>query len=447
MIAIIVLSIGIPLLINYLTIGKIIINTNSKYDITIKKLAISSSSISTVTGNGNLTANLKSGSYTVSVSNGSFSTQRVVQIKAHQTEHINLSLQSVGQVEPVSSQMVFDLMATDQSLTYIDLSNHSLTMVTDQNQEKALLPNVIISSLDWATSALGIAQNQLGQLYAVEGSIATELSLPISTSINNYSIAPNGLMYFSNGNVLYAGMVNGDYKQILKSSSNIHIVNASNSGVLVQMGVDSEGSAGDVQNNLRLITPLGKTYTGNIDIDDTAWSPNGSDLAITSDTLTAVYNNQLHLLYSLPTSNVDSIVWLNNTTILYGIAGNLWSYNTQTQTSNILANTSVFGYVSEIYPSQDGSYIYIGVQNANTNNIYLTRLGLENQPVSALMQQLQVFLPDVYEGCSLGYLAFTSPAIIVGETSTAASNCTIAAKNYLQTYGISPTGLNFEAEN
>jgi hypothetical protein len=129
--------------------------------------------------------------------------------------------------------------------------------------------------------------------------------------------------------------------------------------------------------------------------------------------------------------------------VLYSIAGNLWSYSLKTQASNLLANVAVFGNIAEIYPNQDGSYIYLDIQDTNTNTFYLTRLGLNKQPVSAMMQQLQVFLPNTSGGCLMGYLNFTKPSITVDNTGSPTTNCSLVAENYLQTYNINTSLLNF----
>ncbi|HEY5268576.1 MAG TPA: hypothetical protein VII94_05665, partial [Candidatus Saccharimonadales bacterium] len=430
--------------------GKIIVSASSTNDISIQKSTITSSAPKPITGQNTLSASLKSGTYTVTVNNKSFSTQEVIQIKAHHTTRITVKLQSIGQVEPVTSSEVDNLMATPQGLTYIDQVSHGLVSVNAQNQLQTLLPGISFISIDWASSSLGIAQDQSGNLYSIVGTVVKKLSLPITPSNNNYSIAPNGEIYFSDIKSLYAGILNGNYEQMLKNDNNFLIVDASNSGLALNVGNSSDNAASSGENNngiLQLITPQGKTYSNDIEVDDAAWSPNGLDLVVTNDTSTTVYNNHLQALYKLPLGNVNSIVWLNNSTILYGVTSDLWSYNINTQTANELANVADLGYVSGIYPSQDGSYIYMSIQNSLTNSIYLTRLGLNNQPVSALMQQLQVFLPNIYEGCSIGYLDFTSPTIVIQGSGSIYENCVNVAKSYLQIYTINTSSLNFITEN
>jgi hypothetical protein len=442
-----ILYFGVSLLIAYLTTGNIIVSTNGRNDISVLGQGPSSPAPHSSTGKSKLSIKLHDGTYVVTVSNRSFSSQKVIQIKAHQTLRVTVNLQSIGQVEPVTTAEVYDLMATANSLTYIDQNGNSLVNVNNQNQALTLLPSVSFNSINWANPSLGVAQDESSNLYSVEGLVANKLSLPITPSINNYAITPSGFVYFSNGKILYAGSINGNYKQILKSSNTISILKASNSGVVINVSDTAKSSGEKSGGSLELITPQGKTYSGDIDVDEAAWSPNGLDLVVTGDSGTFVYSNQLHLLYSLPKSNVDSIVWLNNDTILYGVASNLWSYNIQSQSTNVLADVIDFGSVSGIYPSQDGSYIYISIEAQPTNNIYLTRLGLNNQPVSALMQQLQVFLPNIYEGCSLGYLNFTSPTITVQGTDSSSENCIAVAQSYLQTYTINTSNLYFVTEN
>lgn len=445
--ALLILYLGISLLVGYLTTGKIMVSTNGMNDISVAR-SYSSSTAPNVTGKNTLSLKLHSGSYIVTVSNRFFTSQRVVQVKAHQTQHVSVNLQNIGQVEPVASSEVSSLMATAQSLTYIDLGSHSLVYVNSQNQVQTLLPGISFNSIDWASSSLGIAQDESGNLYSIQGTVVKKLSLPITPSNNNYALAPNGVIYFSDIKSLYTGSLKGSYKQILKNDDNLSVVNASNSGLVVYDDSSSDKTPvyGEDDNDiLQLITPQGKIYSDDIDVSDAVWSPDGLDFVVTGDgaTNTNVYNNQLKALYRLPQSNVNSIVWLNNSTILYGVGSNVWSYNIKTQTANVLTNVADLGYVSGIYPSQDGSYIYISIQDSSTNSIYLTRLGLNNQPVSALMQQLQVFLPNIYAGCSIGYLDFTSPTIVVQGSGSIYENCVNVAQSYLQIYTINTSSLNY----
>lgn len=445
-----ILYFAISLLVSYLTTGELVVNTNGANDISVIELGVSSPVPHSITDQNKLSLKLHSGSYAITVNDRFFTSQKVVQVKAHQTQRVSVNLQNIGQVEPVTSAEVDNLMATPQSLTYIDLGGHSLVNVNAENQIQTLLPGVSFSSIDWANSSLGIAQDQSGNLYSIEGTVVKKLSLPITPSNNNYAIAPNSVIYFSDGKSLYEGTLNSNYRRISKNNDDFSIVDASDSGLVANVGTSSgqtsTGEEGD-DDILQLITPGGRVYSDDIDVDDAAWSPNSLYLTVTGDAGTTVYNNHLRALDRLPQSNVNSIVWSNNSTILYGVGSNLWSYNIETQTANVLANVIDFGYVSGIYPSQDGSYIYVGIQDSSTNNVYLTRLGLNNQPVSTLMQQLQVFLPNIYQGCSMGYLDFTSPTVIVQGTDTTSENCVSVAQSYLQIYTIKTSDLNFVTEN
>jgi hypothetical protein len=254
------------------------------------------------------------------------------------------------------------------------------------------------------------------------------------------------MLYLSNGNTIYAGVAGGTLSQLLRpvNGEGFSIVSATTKGVLVNE--TSTDASGDKNGDLLFITPA-KTYTIQAGIYDSAWSPNGQDLVVTTDSDSDIYNDRLQLIGSLPANNVTSPVWLNNNVIFYGIAGALWSYNIQTKTSNTVASVSVFGYVSKIYPSQNDAYVYVAIQNTTTNSLELSRLGLDNQPVSPIMQELQVFLPNTYQGCSLDYLDFTAPSVVVDGTDSSGQNCVQAATSYLQLYAINPASLNITTSN
>jgi hypothetical protein len=168
-------------------------------------------------------------------------------------------------------------------------------------------------------------------------------------------------------------------------------------------------------------------------------------LATTDDSGTAILSPSLQTIATVPNRNVNAPVWLNNTTLLYGVSTGLWSYNIQTNQSRLLATSALNSSISEITPSQDGSYVYVLSinQEASPQTYQLSRLGIKGQTPSTMLGELQVFLPNSVNGCGFNYLDFTNTTILVSGASSQEQTCLQQAQSYLQEYAINTNGFNF----
>jgi hypothetical protein len=136
---------------------------------------------------------------------------------------------------------------------------------------------------------------------------------------------------------------------------------------------------------------------------------------------------------------VNSPTWLDDNTVLYGINDQLWKYDLPSGSASVIAKLGDTGQVSQIAPSKDGAYVYISVQKTNTSDglgFELVRLGLRNQPISPALQKIRLLIPNLVNGCALGYTNFTHPTITTQGSSSSRDLCIQNAKDYLQPYGV-----------
>jgi hypothetical protein len=84
-------------------------------------------------------------------------------------------------------------------------------------------------------------------------------------------------------------------------------------------------------------------------------------------------------------------------------------------------------------------------QGQHSSLFYLVRIAGGHETPSSLEEQLEVFLPNTINGCSLGYTNFSSLVVTVISAPGSEQTCLDVAHSYLQEYGVNPSGLNFNS--
>jgi hypothetical protein len=398
--------------------------------------------VNAATGTGGLTASLKPGLYAATVTENNLSTQQTVTIVANQTTSLTLNPEQPGVIEPVSDKAAINVSASTSSLTFTDQNNNDLYTVDSSNQIHLLDSGHAFTNIEWADPSYGVGRSSNNLYYVISGGTFTPVNPPfVATTSSSFGLAPNRQLYITDGTRLYVGQAGGAFKQILKSTHHISILSAGTQAVAIS---EDNGSNEHDQGTLLTVTPSGSFYQTDGESYSVAWSPNGDLLALSSDDGTEITNAQLKQSQSIPSANINAPVWLNETTLLYGLQGSLWTFNTITGQANVIAAMPSGDYVSGITPSSDSAYIYILLQDNNTSGspaYHLYRTGLKGQTVTATQSGLDALLPDTIGQCILGYLDFTQPGVLINGPAGQASSCIQQAQSYFQPYsGILDTG-------
>lgn len=192
----------------------------------------------------------------------------------------------------------------------------------------------------------------------------------------------------------------------VRKESKISSLAASANNVFIGVGGNS-GNEGDKDEAESLVINMqGQKIASKNDLGAYSfrWSPDGSKLALTSDSATTVYDAKLKVIANLPDGNVLGLNWLNNTTITYGLGNNLFSYNISNGDSIQLAtNTSGRG-ITGTSASQDGSQIYVQTEapgSAGNSYDYTVMRANLSKSVPEYLIELGAFLPLNLNQCSV----------------------------------------------
>jgi hypothetical protein len=435
----------------YETSAKIEIDTSPGSSITVTRLNMTQKTAQILHGQSKLTSTFHVGSYSVRVYNKQFETDKTIVVKAHKNQKYIITLIDTKAVEPVTNESTLNISADANHITFLDPSDSNIYSVDNTNSRHLILKSGIITSIKWVNADYGVAQDTTGQLYLINGGSVSHITTPVTTTQNNYALTQNQHLYISNGSSVYEETIDGNFTQVYSINNlKVQISAASNDNILIQQYSINSQSGNSKGSELIVINVSGAKYRIPGEIYNAAWSPNGQYLVASGYGMGGVYDSQLKLVNQLPANNVTSPVWVDNNIIFYGLAENLWSYNLSANNSNLLADVSAFGYISQLTPDKSNAYVYVTIENARTStgNYQLGRFSLSGQPVSVLSQELQVFLPNNINGCSLGYINFIGTPRITysGSDTTPSQNCLNESRNYLQNYSLDPSSLLYGAE-
>jgi len=434
----IVLIVGLNLLYSYLTTGKIAVTSEKTDGVTIR--AIDTAYTKTV--KGSINARVKPGDYSVTVENTSGSSSKIVHVVARQTSPVSLHIITASQAEPVTSRAPGGLVVDQNAMTFVDINNNNLYRVTADGVEHLVDADHSLTTISWADSSYGIGEDGDAQLYIIEGDSVTPLSLPFSHNNNvSFFITAKRTLYVSNGHYLYVQSAGGSLKRFYSADAG-HIITIK--AASDDYAVISDAAANSRKNHIALITTSGTVNNFKEEGYEIAVSPSGKNIAVTSDDETVITDNQLQEVAGVPAGNVNSPVWLNDNTLLYGVTSGLWSYDLQNSSSQKIGDVSRTGYVSSITPDKTGKYIYLLVQN-NSNSgksFLLQRINLEGKQPPGIYVRLGVYLPNTVDECSLGYENFVTMTIEVYGPAESQDDCLGKARDYLKLYNANDPSLH-----
>ena len=442
---VVVLLLGIIALVAYpyLTTAQLSITTNSSDNtIAINRITPNAQSIDTENATGSFSTRVPAGTYSIAVKNKYFASQQVVNVKAMETKNITINLNSIKDVEPVSSRSASYVVADNNSLAFIDRSNRSLYRIDSNNNEQLIDSTHGFSTAEWSDVTYGVGQDTNSNLYKINNNTVTPIVAPFSYDAKTtYYLAPNRDLYIANGKTLYISTAEGGFKQLYVSSQQISVITASNTNVLL-----GESNPEKKEGALVAVSRTGSTNKSTGEAYRAAWSPSGKYLVTSSDVETQVVDAKLHKVISLPTTNVNSPVWLDDHTLLYGVSDGVWKYDVQSGSATLLASVGDVGQVSQITPSKDGAYIYISIQETNNTDglsFQLSRLGLRGQVSSVAVQKIKLLIPNTISSCNLNYINFTKTTILVQGSLADKQTCLKSAQDYLWQYSVNVSQLQF----
>jgi len=395
---------------------------------------------------GNTSVRVEDGVYLIKVSdNTGNSTAEIVTIHALDTKNVTLSIKPPTTVEPVSDRAATSLVATSSSLSYIDLTNNNLYTVGVDSDETLVDSDHSLQSIQWADSTYGIGRGSDNKLYVISGNSITPFDISsihaADLSLISYLVLPDRTVFVSDGSTLYRFASNGSHttSYVADSGRRISLYAGDKKGDVLLS--ETDGSQKTDKTQLVAVSDSGSITKKDGEVYATSWSPNGSYIALSGDEVNAIVDPKLQKVANLPSGNVNSPNWLNDTTLLYGISNQLWMYDVTTGSSRVIAATDSADAITGIVPDHDNNYVYF-LDHQGNGNYKLMRVGLRNQKISPTSIKLSVFLPNNVDECVMGYINFTQLAVMVHGPDGSDSDCISKTQQYLTLYGVSLTGLS-----
>jgi hypothetical protein len=194
---------------------------------------------------------------------------------------------------------------------------------------------------------------------------------------------------------------------------------------------------------LYTINRTGSVNKHMLDTTQAAWSPSGKYLAANNKGNYVIFDTSLHQLSSFSAPQSAAIAWLNNTTVVYNIANQLWRYDVLSKQSSQLVLLGAGNNITGIFPSQDSSYVYFATTSPLKSQLF--RVALKGQSYDRALSALSSFLPKDVGVCTLNYVNFSKPAVLIQYPSfeSTASLCEGAAKGQLRYFGLDPDSFGY----
>ena len=432
-------------LVNYFTTGKITLTATTKgasakiarYDKGDTPLAEAVSKVS---------ARVKPGRYRLTVFDHSYSTTKVVDIKAKQSLKFSLGLSKPVQPEPVYGKGSSSIAADASQLLFVDSSGR-LSRIDSGSNVAVLDVLHSLKAVRWANTSFGITRDTTGSFYTVNAGHLSPLSLPFHStggSSVSYDVSPSGVIYLSNGQAVYSNSAGG-FRQIYSSGDNYNAgLFAGKKGVAI-IEKDSETN----KSSLVVVGVDGKTARKNLDLNQAAWSPDGTRVLTRNRSGATILDGSLDEVASIRQSGTDHYLWLNDDKVAYTIGSQLWTYAVGAAQTSQIATLSNQGVIQELSLNHDGSYLYMaGGQAVDENGSKATqlfRIGLKGQAADNSLAALNVFMPETVGICSIDYVNFVRPVITVSypDLETTPELCVSAAKSELKYYDIDPARFQY----
>lgn len=433
-------------LFNFLTSGQLVITTNDpRNSITISSIS-GGSSTTVKQGAGGLSVRLRPGQYIALAQNRVFETSRIVQIKSRQKSSYELDVRLAGTVEPVLPTGAYDVVSDGSSLLFVDAASGGLYQVSD-GRAPSLISTTPFRSMKWSGVSSGVGQGRDGRLYVYQNGGVSPLTVPFAYAdgVNvDYAITGSGSVYVSFGQDVYANR-GGGFQKVLTTDSKSPVLVAGKNHLAVVDGQGTvEGQKGSPdKSSVTVLDGSGRRVTKNLGASLLAWSADDKYIAVSSELGNQIYTANLNSVTSYPGPSVSSLVWLDGNTLLYGLSGSLWSFSVSADQASVIASTPLQGAVSDIYPGIDGNYVYMTVAKSASNNYELDRVGLHGQSVPDYVLQMSTYFPKALDDCSVTYVNFTRPVLLLQADSASQSICLSEANGELHQDGLDSSKFSF----
>jgi hypothetical protein len=378
--------------------------------------------------------------------------QKLVTIRGAHTTHVKLVLTSPSiDSVPVSSQADNNFLVSDRGVVFSDPTTNYLYSVDQTRQEHLIDSDHGFTEIHWADYDFGVGKSTGGKLYLIQSGVVSALKMPAGPQDQNihFAVAPDHQIYVAENKTVYRGGPGG-FTKIYSVDKPVGFMVAGNNAVAISASRDADSNLAQHQDeddaSLFIINLSNHVYPLSGDFTQARWSPDGTKLVVSTLGDLVIWSDVGHELTTLPVSGINSVSWYGKENVLYAVGTNLWSFNLANQESHIIFSAQGKN-VSSIVAEHSPLPIFLTLENQGQHSslFYLVRIAGGHETPSSLEEQLEVFLPNTINGCSLGYTNFSSLVVTVISAPGSEQTCLDVAHSYLQEYGVNPSGLNFNS--
>jgi hypothetical protein len=412
-----------------LTVGTVVITTNNaSAEISLLKTDRDGHEVTIKKSTGTLSAKVAAGSYTAAAHSNLSSAQQTVTVTAREKSQYSINFKDPTPVQSVLPDGAASLIADDSKMLYINTSDNLLYQLDNQGVPRVLDSLHAFKSIKWADVSYGVGQDSENKLHEIINGVVSDLQVPFTYTdgLNiSYAVSAAGQFYVSADQTVYSANRGEALHQIYTTKSEYPSLYASYSGVLAikdyekgpTNNAEQSGESGGEEAVLTILSSGQKIASKDIESSELAWSQDGKYLAVVGDTSNDIYDTHLNKLTSLHQGNSTNMVWLDASTLLYSSGGTVWSYSPATEQSSVVATMPQGGSVAGVYPSGNGTKIYVtstrSVNNSKEYVLYGADLTTTSSSIPDYAITLGIFFPTTANDCSFSYTNFVKPVLLV----------------------------------
>lgn len=428
---------------DYLTSGKVVITTSNKNNyIKIQQVVSGGGKPLENQAQGRLSVRVKPGKYNVIVYSQSVEhgTSQTVTVRARQTVKLSLDPPSNLAASPVFGSGTTGVVASSTDLYYIDTTTN-LLMYDGGAGLNSMFPDYSLTAASWFSPGYGVVQDATNKLYMVSNGSITPLSLPFETSPNKsvaFSVSSDGYIYVSDGQGVFVGRPGDAFTKIYSVKGDSVGLSAGVGRVAVVVT-----NAGSSVGSLVIVNNSGKSTSKGVSASQATWATDGARLLVSGEGTNYIYDAALNRIGSVPANNIGVSAWQNNHQLFYAMGSQIWSYDLNTKKAWQVTSMPTGVGITSLYLDTTNSYLYFSAAVTSKNQLF--RVGLSGQKQDDSLQTLSVVLPDNVGVCSLNYIVFSQPTILINYPAleTSADLCIRSAKGSLTYYGLDPNRFSY----
>lgn len=433
----------------FLTHGWVIIDAPSSSKVTIYSTKTNSSKPAE-TDSGKATL-LSTGTYTVRVEDRDGASEQIVSVSPFHTEKIHLSIAKKQYFHTISNGQIRSPHTTPSGDSYYIVFDNSVSELwresETQTPTRVFNYNDYVTSVAWSKSdGLGVVRiNDIPKLFLVRNNAITVLSdISISSDTSIVTDKNTGYWWLLSGGVV-SMMKPGDANLIkIRTISNTDssIIAATSKAIVINSVNSSEDSPRlhvlNLQNGEQTTIEVSHGYGTTMGFS-CEWTPDGSRLLVVSNHTASLYSSdgKTKINTTLP-AIVQTAIWKDSDTIIYGSENNLWEYSLSKHSSKNINRLDSYNIISGL--DQDSSGYFMNAGNSNGSLLFHTN-ATENDIVAAKLGESNI--TQISDGCGMFFTNFSKPYIHLQVGGDGSIECEQATLSYLNSISIDKTAVEF----